>query len=186
MIQPNHIGVAFAIALFSVAVPQAAQAAERHVTGSASGTFVTTNLDFDQANESTPAAEIDLQGSLTVLGKISDRLLAEIKADSRVSCPTGQLGFSLVSRSSYSAVFRIDSSGDLIYVGGPAVVRECLNPDNGASTVKGTATISGGTGRFAAATGTESFRCASQALALDPSFHVFGSEVCTKTMDVSF
>jgi hypothetical protein len=72
-----------------------------------------------------------------VLGKISDRLIVETKADTAVSCPTGQLGFSLVSSNAYSAVFRSDWSGDLIYDGGPASVSECLNPVDGAVAVEG-------------------------------------------------
>jgi hypothetical protein len=121
-----------------------------------------------------------------MIGPIGDDLVTEIKPDNTVSCPTGQIGFSLVSSRAYSAVLRSDSKGNLIYVGGPASVGECLNPIDGATTVNRSATISGGTGRFAGATGTESFQCTGQALAIDPSFHAFGAEVCAKTLDISF
>jgi hypothetical protein len=186
MIRSIHVSTIAAVALSLMAVRQAAHASERRITGNASGTFITANLDFDQSNESTPAVELDLQGRLNELGQISDKLVTETRADSTVSCPSGQLGFSLVSSSAYSAVFRSASKGDLIYVGGPASVSECLNPATGAFTVNGTATISGGTGRFATATGTEAFRCRGQALAVDPSFHVFGAELCAKTLTISF
>jgi hypothetical protein len=186
MIPSIYVRVVASIALSLMAVGEVAQASERHITGNASGTFLTANFDFDEANESTPAVELDLQGGLSVLGRISDHLVTETKADSTVSCPSGQLGLSLVSSSAYSAVFTSYSKGDQIYIGGPASVSECFNPDNGASTVKGTATISGGTGRFASATGTESFQCTGQTLAVDPSFHLFGAEGCSKTLDISF
>jgi hypothetical protein len=185
MIRPIHAIMLGAVLLSLTAVRQATEASEHRLTGNASGTFITANFDFDQSNESTPAVELDLQGHLNVLGNISDHLVTETRADSTVSCPSGQLGFSLVSSSAYSAVFRSESN-DLIYVGAPASASECLNPVSGASSVIGTATISGGTGRFAAATGTESFQCTGQALAVDPSLHVFGAELCAKTLEISF
>ena len=186
MARPIRISLIATITFSILALYQVAHASEYHASGNASGTFVTANFDFDQANESTPAVHITLQGDLTVIGRITDYLVTETKPDSTVSCPTGQIGFSLVSSSAYSAVFRSDSKGDLIYVGGPASAGECLNPVNGATTINGSATISGGTGRFADATGTESFQCTGQTLAVDPSFHVFGAEACAKTLDISF
>jgi hypothetical protein len=67
MIRPTSLTIVTAPALLLMLVCQPARASEHHITGNTSGTFITANFDFDQANESTPAAQIDLQGRLLCL-----------------------------------------------------------------------------------------------------------------------
>ena len=148
----------------AVATPAEAKT-NKTIKGTATGTAVSANFDFENANESTPAFYVHGEGK-SQGGRFSYQALVEVAPDGKPCTVSGAAPnagseftpgseFTLVSPDARVAVFRYASTGDLLFV---KSIKTILCGDFSSSTppysFRTDSVITGGTGRFAKATGT--------------------------------
>src|ERR1700730_14778614 len=142
----------------AVATPAEAKT-NKTIKGTATGTAVSANFDFENANESTPAFYVHGEGK-SQGGRFSYQALVEVAPDGKPctvsgAAPNAGSEFTLVSPDARVAVFRYASTGALLFVKSTKTI---LCGDFSSSTppysFRTDSVITGGTGRFAKATGT--------------------------------
>jgi hypothetical protein len=114
------------------------------------GTIVKTQFDTD--GDGAPANLNILEGDSN-LGQFSLQVLDESVVSEPTTCPNGHAGFSVILVAG-SSVFRFRDTGDLLFVR-PTAETTCFDPSTGVSFFRDArGEVTGGTGRFAHATGT--------------------------------
>jgi hypothetical protein len=161
------VGIGLGLLVFGsyTVVSTPADARTKTIKGTATGTAVSANFDFENANESTPAFYVHGEGK-SQGGRFSYQALVEVAPDGKPCTVSGAAPnagseftpgseFTLVSPDARVAVFRYASTGDLLFVKSTKTI---LCGDFSSSTppysFRTDSVITGGTGRFAKATGT--------------------------------
>jgi hypothetical protein len=144
--------------LYTVAATSA-DARSRTIKGTATGTAVSANFDFENADGSSPAFYVHGEGKGKG-GGFSYQALVEVAPDGHnctvtAGTPNAGLEFTLVTHDARIAVFRYASTGDLLFVKSTKTI---LCGDFSSSTppysFQTDSIITGGTGHFTKATGT--------------------------------
>jgi hypothetical protein len=157
----------------SVAVAQDSAGGKTKVIKSkASGSFVSTNFDFDHPDLSTPAGYENVEGKSNA-GKFTIQAVTEFAPDGKTcTVPGGGAGtgteFTLVGD---AAVVRFTATGDLLFLKETSGT-ECADfstfptpPFPIIATTTGI--VTGGTGKYSGATGTVTFDVKAAFLSLD-------------------
>jgi hypothetical protein len=141
------------------------------------GTFVKTPFDTD--GDGAPANLNFLEGNSN-LGQFSLQVLDKSVLAEPTTCPNGHPGFA-VTLVTGSSVFRFRRTGDLLFVR-PTAQATCFDPSTGVSFFReASGEVTGGTGRFANATGTLVGEGISQVLLRDPAGNYFAEQHGTIT-----
>jgi len=150
-----------------------AQAEERlSLKATFGGTIVKTQ--FDTNGDDAPANLNILEGNSN-LGQFSLQVLDESAISEPTTCPNGHAGFSVILVAG-SSVFRFRRTGDLLFVQ-PTSETTCFDPSTGVSFFRDAiGQVTGGTGRFANATGTLVGEGMSQVLITDPAGNFFAEQ----------
>ena len=136
------------------------------------GTFVKTQ--FDTNGDGAPANLNILEGNSN-LGQFSLQVLDESVLAGPETCPNGHPGFS-VTLVTGSSVFRFRRTGDLLFIR-PTSQTTCFDPSTGVGFFRDAiGQVTGGTGRFANATGTLVGEGMSQLLITDPAGNFFAEQ----------
>jgi class 3 adenylate cyclase len=146
-------GVAEPVSVYEVTGLGPLRTAEAHqFSGHVSGTFtsVTGDYDFDGADGSTPGSEVLQTGRLGDLGEVTAPYVEDDSPDSTVKCPPGQTGFQVT----IFGVIIVERSGDAIFAGTKNAGGECVDFSTGKFTADVTLPITGGSGKFANASGS--------------------------------
>jgi hypothetical protein len=142
----------------AVATPAEAKT-NKTIKGTATGTAVSANFDFENSDESTPAFYVHGEGKGQG-GSFSYQALVEVAPDGRPCIVSGAatntgLEFSLVSPGARVAIFRYTATGDLLFA---KTTSTTLCADLSSSTppysFQTASDIAGGTGKFSGASGT--------------------------------
>lgn len=176
----------------AVATPAEAKT-NKTIRGKASGSFVSANFDFDHTDLSTPAFQVQGEGTGNA-GKFSYQAVVEVAPDGHSCTVPGRVAgvgteFTLVGR---VEVLRITATGDLLFLSStPSAdpIKLCADlstfpiPPYPFVVTEETGVVTGGTGALAGATGTFSATEKGAFLATDPSgklgFGWFQSHVVT-------
>jgi hypothetical protein len=170
----RRAGLALVFAVFMLTATPRARAEVIKSTGSDSGTFVSTNFDFDHADESTPALTARAAGADCAFGKFTFDDLLELVPDGHTCTPPGGVAgmgteFALVGE---NGVERF-KNGDLLFFKATSFT-QCIDfstlptpPFPLSFTVH--FSITGGTGELAGATGTSTRTGTGAILSVDAS-----------------
>ena len=168
------------IVIGSIAVATPAQAGKTKIKSKESGTFVSTNFDFDHADLSTPANYVNGEG-IGSAGKFTSQNVNEYASDGN-SCtvPGGATG----AGTEYMLVgdvgaWRLTATGDLLFfksASGTACQDFSTFPTPPFPFIfTETGVITGGTGAYSGATGTYASQGKGATLSLDATgVRVFG------------
>jgi hypothetical protein len=136
------------------------------------GTIVKTQFD---TNGDGASANLNILEGNSNLGQFSLQVLDESVLAGPETCPNGHPGFS-VTLVTGSSVFRFRRTGDLLFVR-PMSQTTCFDPSTGVSFFRDAiGEVTGGTGRFANATGTLVGEGMSQVLLTDPAGNFFAEQ----------
>jgi hypothetical protein len=155
------VGICLGLLVFGsyTVVSTPADARTKAIKGTATGTAVSANFDFENADESTPAFYVHGEGKGQG-GSFSYQALVEVAPDGKPctvsgAAPNTGLEFTLVSPGARVAVFRYTATGDLLFA---KTTSTTLCADLSSSTppysFQTASDIAGGTGKFAGASGT--------------------------------
>jgi hypothetical protein len=141
---------------FYIVTATRADAWTKTIKGTATGTAVSANFDFDDPGEGTPAFYVHGEGK-GKSGGFSYQALVEVAPDGNQCTVTGRTPnagseFKLVTPDARVAVFRYASTGDLLFT--KATDATLCADSSGSYSASTTNEITGGTGKFAGASGT--------------------------------
>jgi hypothetical protein len=164
----------------SIALATPAQAVVTKVINSnGSGSFVSANFDFDHANLSTPAANIQSEGTSDA-GPFTSHGVDEFAADKNTcTVPGGVAGAGMESKLVGDvSVSRFTATGDLMFLKSTSGT-ECEDFSTFptppfAFILTETGIVTGGTGAYSGATGTFTFKVEGAVLSLDAGVGFFG------------
>jgi len=148
--------------------------------GSLSATSITTEMDINQdgvKNGLFLGGAKSTLGPSTVQGPAGEFVLSR-----SVTCPSGYVGLTETPGTG-GLVFRFDSTGDLLFEKDTSSTL-CFDPVTGLFFGSGAGDITGGTGRFAGATGSfEYTHCTGNTLFFEqpPGDHGFFTDTCEFT-----
>jgi len=151
----------------------AATAKDRQVLWKAefSGSVVNTQSD---TNEDGQKGGMNSAGMKGTLGSGTLQSMEELVFSGSGTCPNGNAGlnFTLLPGTGHG-IYRFDSTGDLLFTEGSSGTF-CFDPLTAIQFFSGAENITGGTGRFAGATGSNTFNGTATTLFDDGTGNFFG------------
>jgi hypothetical protein len=174
----KRLAIVGAVALVMAGATSRAEAGNLPFKGSLSGTISSTEMDLDPGGEKNGLL---IGGAKSTLGSSTFQGPSGEFVDSDfVTCPSGYGGFAEVTvpaGGTAGLVFRFDSTGDLLFERDTSFTG-CIS-NTGIFFGSGRGDITGGTGRFAAATGSLEYpSCTGNVLFIDDAGRVFDSITC--------
>ena len=147
-----------------------AEAGKLPLKASFSGSFVNTQSD---TNGDGQKGGLNTGGFKGTLGSGTFQSVVELVFSGPGTCPNGNPGFNFTSLPGTGhSVGRHDSTGDLTFT--EVTETLCFDPATLIQFFSGTETITGGTGRFAGATGSDTFSGTAKTLFEDAAGNFFG------------
>jgi hypothetical protein len=148
-----------------------ADAGKLPLKASVSGSFVNTQSD---TNGDGQKGAVNTGGTKGTLGPGTFQSVGEFVFSGPGTCPNGNPGFILtLLPGTGHGVGRQDSTGDLIFTE-VASQTLCFDPTTTIQFYSGVENITGGTGRFAEATGSDTFSGTARTLFEDAAGNFFG------------
>ena len=148
-----------------------AEAGKLSLKASFSGSFVNTQSD---TNGDLQKGGLNTGGAKGTLGAETFQSVVEYVFSGTGTCPNGNPGFNFtLLPGTGHGVGRFDSTGDLIFTELSSATL-CFDPITTIQFFSGTENITGGTGRFAEATGSDTFSGTGKTLFEDAAGNFFG------------
>lgn len=157
--------ISTALALSVAWISGQAEAKAKSWKGKFSGSYISTEID---TNSDGSKASIGTLSGRSGLGDFTEQALGELAFVEATTCPNGDPGllFALVSGTGHF-VLRFDT-GDLVW-GEISSETSCLDSTTGIFHFSGETVVTGGTGKFAGATGSGQFSGENRHLFVYPS-----------------
>ena len=168
----RHLTISIGIVLVLVGAFSRADAAQIPLKGTFSGTFVNTQID---TNNDGRKASLGTRGMKGTFGPATGQAMLEYASPSPGTCLNGHAGviLTLVPGTGHD-VARLTSTGDLI-IGEYTAGALCVDTSTGIQFFTLTEQVTGGTGRFAEATGSITITGTSMRLFADAAGNFFGA-----------
>jgi hypothetical protein len=165
-------------AFVSWSAARVAQAREIHLRLSYSGSALSTQGDTNHDGIKAGLGTVSCKSNL---GRCTAQGVGEAVVAGPATCPNGSAGIDLtLLPGTGHGVTRFEESGDLLF-GQLSSETVCYDPSTGTQFKSGTDTITGGTGRFAGATGQTEFRGTQWPLYVDADGNGFAAQEGTVT-----
>ncbi|HEV8358622.1 MAG TPA: hypothetical protein VGX21_05705 [Methylomirabilota bacterium] len=172
----SRTGLALILAIGLVATVVVGDVEAGPIQFRGSGSFLTQGTSIDTNGDGVTADLFIVSGSSSQLGALTNQTVAEWAFGPPSTCPPGTvLEGTLVPAG--SALVTRAVNGDLLF-GAPTSGTNCISA-TGVASISAAGVYTGGTGRFANATGDFTIAATATTLAADPAGHAFGGVVAT-------